>query len=132
MKTKRAKKPAARPRSRSVGFRDFCAAARKLPDVEISTSYGTPALKVKGRMILRMHDKLDAVVLRVDFISRQILMQADPQTFFITDHYKNYPAMLVRLSAVNRAALPDLVERAWRQVAPARLVEKHDQAGADS
>jgi len=132
MKTKRAKKPVARPRSRSVGFQDFRAAARKLPEVEISTSYGTPALKVKGRMILRMHDKLDAVVLRVDFISRQILMQADPQTFFITDHYKNYPAMLVRLSAVNRAALPDLVERAWRQVAPARLVEKHDQAGADS
>jgi hypothetical protein len=58
-------------------------------------------------------------------------MQADSQAFFITDHYKNYPAVLVRLSAVNRAALPDLVERAWRQVAPARLVQKHDQAGAE-
>jgi len=111
-----------------VNFQSFAAAARKLPEVEISTSYGTPALKVRGKLIARLHQDGDAVVLRTSILDRQILMQADPDTFFITEHYQNYPLVLVRLATVAKAALPELTERAWRQVAPPALVARFDAA----
>jgi len=57
-------------------------------------------------------------------LDRQILMQADPETFYITAHYENYPLVLVRLAKVARSALPDLMERAWRLVAPKSLIAK--------
>jgi hypothetical protein len=109
-----------------VTFKEIRAIAQTLPDVEESTSYGTPALKVRGKLIARLHQDGDALVLRSGLVDRQILMQADPHVFFITDHYRAYPWVLVRLSAVRRAALPDLIERAWRLVAPNSLIVKYD------
>jgi hypothetical protein len=52
-------------------------------------------------------------------------MQSDPNVFFITDHYRDYPWILVRFSAVDPSTLPDLIERAWRLVAPKSLVAKY-------
>lgn len=109
-----------------VTFVEVTAAAVKLPEVEISKSYGTPALKVRGKLMARMKEDGATLVLRTDFISRQILTQAAPDTFFFTDHYRDYPLVLVRLSKLTKAALPDLLERAWREVAPKKLVEARD------
>jgi hypothetical protein len=100
--------------------------AHSLPGVEASTSYGTPALKVRGKLFARLHQDGEALVLRSDVVDRQILMQADPYVFFITEHYRAYPWILVRLSSVQRAALPDLLERAWRLVAPKALIAGYD------
>ena len=111
-----------------VTFVEVSAAAVKLPDVEISKSYGTPALKVRGKLLARLKEDGETLVLRTDFVSRQILTQADPDTFFFTDHYRDYPLVLVRLEKVSRAALPDLLERAWRQVAPKKLIDERDGA----
>ena len=109
-----------------VTFVDVTAAAVKLPDVEISKSYGTPALKVRDKLLARLKEDGETLVLRTDFIARQILTQADPDTFYITDHYRDYPLVLVRLTKLSHSALPDLLERAWRLVAPARLIAQHD------
>jgi hypothetical protein len=114
--------------ARKVTFVDVSAAAVRLPEVEISKSYGTPALKVRGKMLARLNDDGETLVLRTDFVSRQILTQADPDTFYFTDHYRDYPLVLVRLAKVSRAALPDLLERAWRQVAPKKLIDEHEAA----
>jgi hypothetical protein len=54
-------------------------------------------------------------------------MNAEPETFYITEHYRNYPAMLVRLSSVRREVLRDLLEQAWRLEAPQRLVKAYDE-----
>jgi len=99
----------------------------KLPEVEISKSYGTPALKVRKKLLARLKEDGETLVLRTDLVSRQILTQADPDTFFFTDHYRDYPLVLVRLAKVSRAALPDLLERAWRQVAPEKLIARFDE-----
>src|ERR1044071_196949 len=108
-------------------YRRVCEIARKLPGVEESSSYGTPALKVKGRFMCRLRTEAEgALAIRCDFVDRQILLQADPRVFFITDHYLNYPMILVRLDKVRLSALPDLIERAWRMVAPAKLVAEYD------
>jgi hypothetical protein len=104
--------------------------ASQFPGVEESTSYGTPALKVKGRLIGRLRSEAEgAFAIRCDFLDRQILLQAHPQAFFVTDHYQNYPMVLVRLDKIRRDELVDLLERAWRAVAPAALVRQRDGAG---
>ena len=69
--------------------------ALTLPDTEESTSYGTPAIKVKGKLLLRLHDDRDKVVLKMPFDRREELMAGDPETYFITDHYRDYPWVLV-------------------------------------
>jgi len=94
--------------------------------VEDGTSYGTPALKVRGKLLARVHQSIDCLVLRADFLDREILMQSAPDAFFITDHYRDYPWVLMRYSAVDPRALPDLIERAWRLVAPNGLVKDYD------
>jgi hypothetical protein len=85
-----------------------------LPDVEEGTSYGTPALKVRGKLFARQHQDGDSLVLRVEQSDREEMMAADPDTYFITDHYRDYPWILVRLSRVRPEALPDLLRMAWR------------------
>lgn len=110
----------------SVTFQTIASVACKLPEVEISKSYGTPALKVRGKLMARLHQDGEALVLRTELLDRQILMQADPEVFYITEHYQNYPLVLVRLSKVRREALPDLMERAWRLVAPKSLLSARE------
>ena len=107
-------------------FDDIREIAHALPGVVDGTSYGTPALKVGGKLIARLHQSMDCMVLRSDLLDREILMQSAPDAFFITDHYRDYPWILVRLAVVEKSALPDLIERAWRLVASKTLVKKHE------
>jgi hypothetical protein len=109
-----------------TNFDDVREIARALPGVVDGTSYGTPALKVGGKLIARMHQDMDCLVLRADLLDREILMQSAPDAFFITDHYRDYPWILVRFGVVEKRALPDLIERAWRLVASKTLVKKYD------
>ena len=116
------------PRSKqALKFDDVRRAAAALPDVEDSTSYGTPALKVRGKLLARLHQDGDCVVLRAELLDREIMLQSDPKVFFITAHYRDYPWILVRLAAVDAGTLPDLLERAWRLVAPKSLIARFDR-----
>lgn len=96
-----------------------------LPGVEEGLSYGTAAFRVRKKGLARIHDSGEALVLKVDPAKRAVLMETDPVTFYITDHYANYPLVLVRLSTVSASELARLLEEAWRQEAPKRLVEAY-------
>ena len=110
-----------------------CNIALAFPGVEATTSYGTPALKVKGRLMARLRTEAEgALALRCDFVDRNILLLANPQAYFLTDHYMNYPMILVRLDKVQRAELADLLDRAYRMAAPSKLTETHDRSGGGS
>lgn len=101
--------------------------AKQLPGVEESRSYGTPALKVKGKLLGRLRSEAEGgFAMRCDFVDRQMLMQADPDVFYVTDHYVDYPMVLVDLRKVRWDAVPHLVEQAWRMVAPVKLVRERD------
>lgn len=108
-------------------FDEVAALVADLPGVERSTSYGTPSLKVKGKFLTRYRAEDDSVVLTgVPFDEREMLMEAEPATFFITPHYSDYPSVLARLSSVHPGSLRQLLERRWREVAPKTLVKAWD------
>lgn len=83
-----------------------------LPGVEEGTSYGTPAWRHKGKMLARLHQDGQSIVLKVGNETRDHLLQADSETFFITDHYVGYPMVLARLDRLSAADLKKLLQRA--------------------
>src|SRR4051795_12277154 len=106
---------------------DVVEIGRRFPGVELGTSYGTPSMKVRNKFMCRMRTNPDALVMRViDLADAEALLKGQPDVFFITPHYGGYPAVLVRLDAVDPAQLAELVEDAWRIQAPKRLVAAHD------
>ena len=100
----------------------------KFPGVEESRSYGTPSLKVKRRFLARLRSEAEGgLAIHCDMMEREMLMQAAPETFYITDHYASYPMVLVNLDTVRWEALPDIIERAWRVVATPKLVKEFEE-----
>ena len=122
------RKPA--KRAKGVTFDDVAAIGTRLPGVETSTSYGTAALKVDGKFMARLKEDGETLVVRMDIVSRDLVLKAQPRIFFITDHYRDYPTVLVRLSEVKRDQLGELLEDAWRLVASKkRIREREDGEG---
>ena len=94
--------------------------AGAFPHVEESTSYGTPALKVKGKLFVRLREDPDSLVVKMPFDQREEMMANDPDTYYVTDHYRPYEWMLVRLSKVHPDALPGLLQTAYRAAVPSK------------
>ena len=91
--------------------------AATLTDVEEGTSYGTPAWRHRSRLLARLHQDGQSIVLKVGNETRDHLLQADPTTFFITDHYIGYPTVLARLDKLSAADLKKLLARAMEMKA---------------
>ena len=119
-----AKKPT-RKRA-GVTFATVRQIALALPGVEEGLSYGTPGFRVRAKFLARMWEDGQVLVVRCGDTERDLRMQADPETFFITDHYRGYPTVLIRLSRVTPAELREVLQEAWRRQAPKRLVQQHD------
>jgi hypothetical protein len=77
---------------------------------------------VKGKLFARFLEEGDVLVVGVDRDSREALIQAGPEKFFVTDHYLGYDWMLVGLARVTTNELRDLLRLAWSRKAPKRLV----------
>ena len=107
-------------RKKAITFDTVLAIGRTLPDVEASTSWGAPALKVRGKMFacqaIHKSAEPDSLVVRMDFDQRDEMIAADPETYYLTDHYVGYPCVLVRLARVHRDALRDLLLTGWQFV----------------
>jgi hypothetical protein len=120
---------AARPAATGSGGNVARAVARmrsavtraRLPGIEESTAYGTPALKARGKLLMRVKDA-DTLVFRCPLEMKEVLIEAAPEIYFETDHYKGWPAILVRLSNADDAELEQCLQRAWQLQAPKRLV----------
>ena len=87
--------------------------ALRLPGVQDGTSYGTPALKVGKALMVRLKEDGETIVLKTDFAQRDLLRRSAPETFFVTDHYRDHPWVLVRLASVGRLELTELLRDAW-------------------
>jgi hypothetical protein len=91
-----------------------------LPDVEESTAFGAPALKVRGKLLacLPTHGSAEpgSLIIRVGFDDRTELLAAAPDVYYVTDHYVGYSAVLVRMSRVTSDVLRDLLGMAHKFV----------------
>lgn len=105
-----------------VTFETVRQLALALPGVQERTSYGTTAFKVNGKMLARFHQDGDSLVVKVEYAAREVLMGANPKTFYVTDHYRCWPWVMVRLSNVDRGLLRGLIEDAWRGLASKRAI----------
>jgi hypothetical protein len=105
---------------RIKSFEAVEAVGRTLADVEVTTSWGKPALKVKGRVFacVASHKSAepDTLVVMMDVAARDALVEEEPGTYYLTDHYVGHPCVLVRLSRVRPDALRDLLIGAHRRV----------------
>ena len=91
--------------------------ARDLPGIEASSTYGALSLKLGGRLLacpaINKSAEPGTLMVRTGFDQRDALILSDPEVFYLTDHYVNYPCVLVRLSRIRRDALRDLLAMAW-------------------
>ena len=101
-------------------FKSVEAIGRTLPDVEVTTTWGQPTLKVRGKMFvcIASHPSAepDTLVVMMDFPDRDALIDEDPATYYLKEHYVGYPCVLVRLARVHPDALRDLVIGAHRYI----------------
>jgi len=110
-------------------WEDVVAIAKRLPEVEESTSYRTPALKVRGKGFARLRTEAEGrLVLMCQMDEKEALLASGDPAFSTTPHYDGYGAILVDLEKVGRDQLVELVEDAWRVKAPARLRKAFDSA----
>ena len=100
--------------------------ALSLPETEERPSYGTPGFRVKDRLFARIRERGVLLVWCADEGEKDFLLRADPEKFFTTAHYDGHPSVLVRLSAVDRDELAELLTDSWRVRAPKRLAQSLD------
>jgi len=110
--------------SKTIDFDVVREIALALPGVEENTLHGRRSLKVSGRLLtcpaLHKSAEPNSLAVRIGFPERQALLDAQPDVYYVTDHYINYPAVLVRLSRIRQDSLRDLLGMAWRFVSSKR------------
>jgi hypothetical protein len=110
--------------ARGNSFKAVEAIGKTLPGVEVTTTWGKPALKLDGRMFvcIASHKSAepDTLVVMMDFPDRDALLEDGSDTYYLKEHYVGYPCVLVRLSKVPADALRDLVVGAHRYVSARR------------
>ncbi len=105
-------------------WEEVVALAGRLPEVEESTSYRTPSLKVAGKNFARLRTEAEGgLMLLCEHAEKEALLASGDPAYFTTPHYDGYGAILVDLEKVEKTQLSELIEEAWRMKAPARLTK---------
>jgi hypothetical protein len=100
------------------------------PGAEKGVSYGQPSYKVNGKFFTRLRrEDQSLVLLEVSFDEREMLMEAEPETFHFTAHYKDYPSVLARIATLHPGSLQAFLDRRWRKIAPKKWVKERDAQG---
>lgn len=100
------------------------------PETETGTSHGRPSWKAVGKFFTRIRSEDDSVVVYVDSLDhRDMLLEAEPDTFHITDHYRGYPIVLARIATVDPVWLRATLEKRWLKLVPRRLSKTYASPG---
>ena len=118
-------------RKKGVSQAELRNIALSFPAASEGASYGKPSFLIAGKFFTRLRREDDSLVLIVGSIDeRDMLLESDPALFHITDHYRNYPAVLARRTVIDAPTLHGMLERRWRVIAPKRLVKEFDGTNA--
>jgi hypothetical protein len=112
-----------------VTFDDVRKFALLWDEVEDGTSYGTPALKVRKKLLTRLREDNDSLVMPgVPLDEREMLIESQPKVYYFTDHYRDYPMVLIRLSKAKRGIVEPLLRRHWRTLASKQAVRAFEES----
>lgn len=100
--------------------------ALSLPGVSEGRAYGGPSLHVGRKFMGRLREDGETLVLKVDLAERELLLESEPDTFFVNDHYRDHPLVLINLLAVQQDTFHRLLVGAWRIVASKRTVAAYE------
>jgi hypothetical protein len=96
------------------------AIATKMPDVEEGTTFGFPAFKIRGKLLAWFPKKKEVepgtLAVRVSILERDHRILANPKVFYVTPHYRDYPAVLARAEHLSSAALRELLQSGYEFV----------------
>ena len=109
-------------------YEELKAMVLAFPETEEGFSYGHPAFKSFGKFLTRLRSEDNSLVLHCSFDEREMLMEAEPETFHLTPHYQNYPSVLARLERVDAGTVKGMLERRWRATAPKSFLKAWDAA----
>lgn len=102
--------------------------ALSFPQAQEKPSYGKPAYVIVKKFFTRFRAEDNALVVIVDSMhTRDMMLELDPKTYFITEHYRDYPSVLVRMERVTPEEVRVMLERRWRAIAPKKLVKAMDE-----
>jgi len=93
-----------------------------LPGVTQAPCYGTPGFRVRGKLFARLWPDGETLVLKMDIERREMLLESEPDLFFLTDHYRGHPYILLRLGAIDPERFDYWIGESWRMVAPQSLL----------
>ena len=103
--------------------------ATALPEVTEKPCFGTPAWYVRKKLIARFREEDgdgDTFVVKCEIDEREALVASDPRKFSVTDHYRNYPMVIVHMKKIGAREVTELLTDGWRMCAPKKLVAEFD------
>ena len=109
-------------------FEELRAMVLALPETEETTSWDARSFKVNGKVIVYWHPTFDCPVFKVPIEERDFLLDADPETFFTTDHHRPWPLVLARPERIDAGWARANIERVWRAQAKKRTLKAWDAA----
>ncbi|MCD7060420.1 MmcQ/YjbR family DNA-binding protein [Pelagibacterium xiamenense] len=111
-----------------MDFNDIRAVALEYPGVADAVTHGTASLKVGRHFLLREREPGIIAMQCVSMDDRDFILETGGDTFFITDHYKDYPYVLARLKTLDPARFAHLFEAIWRAKALKKHLKAYDAA----
>lgn len=113
--------------SKGLSEAQFKKIALSFPGTTEGTSYGMPSILLLGKFFVRLRREDNSLALHVGSIDeRDMLIEAEPETFHITEHYRNYPAVLARLERLDAAILHGMLDRRWRAMVPKKMLKERE------
>ncbi|SEQ47958.1 hypothetical protein [Epilithonimonas lactis] len=98
--------------------------ALTFPDTEESVSHeGTPSVKVRGKLMCRLHDNGEFIPIRIGFDSRDYYLETYPEIFHLPEHFKNYPYICLWKDCHDRKLVIEVLEIAWRSLATKKQIK---------
>ncbi|HVE02457.1 MAG TPA: hypothetical protein VNB30_00225 [Rhizomicrobium sp.] len=117
----------------AISKADLRRIALSFPEASEKLSYGKPSFFIAKKFFTRLRDEDASIVWIVGSIDeRDHLLEMDPRTYFITDHYRDYPSVLVRIARIDKTILRKMLERRFRAIAPKKVLKEMDAAAASA
>jgi len=117
----------------AISKADLRRIALSFPEASEKLSYGKPSFFIAKKFFTRLRDEDASIVWIVGSIDeRDHLLEMDPRTYFITDHYRDYPSVLVRIARIDKTILRKMLERRFRAIAPKKVLKEMDAVAASA